>query len=98
MRIPEWLRLFRKHPEKHLFSTGDLLQLTEQRKDVLLVELTRLVKSGTIERTARGWYSNPFYPPTPEEIAMVLGIPPIYPWNTPYPSTVFSHRAHTQSH
>ncbi|MBU3901845.1 MAG: hypothetical protein KKE04_00560 [Candidatus Thermoplasmatota archaeon] len=75
MRIPEWLRLFRKHPEKHLFSTGDLLQLTEQRKDVLLVELTRLVKSGTIERTARGWYSNPFYPPTPEEIAMVLRHP-----------------------
>jgi len=75
MRIPEWLRLFREHPEKHLFSTGDLLQLTEQRKDVLLVELTRLVKSGTIERTARGWYSNPFYPPTPEETAMVLRHP-----------------------
>lgn len=75
MKISEWLGLFREHQEKHLFSTSDLFQLTGEKKDVLEVELTRLVKSGTIERAARGWYSNPFSPPTPEEVAMVLRHP-----------------------
>lgn len=75
MKISEWLSLFREHPEKHLFSTSDLVQLTEQRKEVLQVELARLVRSGTIERVARGWYSNPFHPPIPEETAMVLRRP-----------------------
>ena len=75
MKISEWLSLFREHPEKHLFSTSDLFQLTELRKEVLQVELARLVRSGTVERIARGWYSNPFHPPTPEETAMVLRHP-----------------------
>lgn len=75
MKMSEWLNLFKEHPEKHLFSTSDLFQLTELRKEVLQVELARLVSSGTVERTARGWYSNPFHPPTPEETAMVLRFP-----------------------
>lgn len=75
MKISEWLTLFKEHSEKHLFSTSDLLQLTGEKKDTLLVELTRLIRSGTVKRAVKGWYSNPFYPPTPEEVAMVLRHP-----------------------
>jgi len=75
MKISRWLELFREHPEKHLFSVSDLMQLTGQKKEVLRVELTRLVKSGTVRREAFGWYSNPFSLPTPEEMAMVLRHP-----------------------
>ncbi len=75
MKISGWLELFRDHPEKHLFSISDMAQLTGRKREVLQVELTRLVKSGTVERCARGWYSNPFSPPTPEEVAMVLRHP-----------------------
>ncbi len=75
MKNSRWLELFREHPEKHLFSVSDLAQLTGQKMDVLRVELTRLVKAGTIERAASGWYCNPFSMPTPEEVAMVLRRP-----------------------
>lgn len=75
MKLPEWLHLFREHPEKRLFSTSDILQLSGVKRDVLQVELARLVKKGTLERIARGWYVNPFHPPSPEETAMVLRRP-----------------------
>lgn len=75
MKNSEWLALFREHPEKHLFSTSDLFQFTGEKKDALLVQLTRLIKSGTVKRSGKGWYSNPFYPPTQEEVAMVLRHP-----------------------
>lgn len=75
MKISDWLALFKEHPEKHLFSTSDLFQFTGEKKDALLVQLTRLVKSGTLKRAGKGWYSNPFYPPTQEEVAMVLRHP-----------------------
>ncbi len=75
MRLNEWTNLFKEHSEKRIFSINDIAQLTEREKSVLWVELHRLVKSGTLERVARGWYVNPFYPPSPEEIGMVLRRP-----------------------
>ncbi|MEW5936393.1 MAG: hypothetical protein AB1665_01050 [Candidatus Thermoplasmatota archaeon] len=75
MILSEWVRLFRGLPEKHIFSASDLSQLTGMRRDVLRVEMARLVKRGVVERLARGWYANPFHPPTAEETAMVLRRP-----------------------
>jgi predicted transcriptional regulator of viral defense system len=73
--MDKWLQFFRKHKEKSLFSFSDLLVLTEEKKPSLSVQMTRLVNSGTLNRAGRGWYENPFNPPSKEEIAMVLRYP-----------------------
>ena len=71
----EWLDFFREHRGKKLFSLQDLSQLAGEKRDSLIVQLNRLVESNLIEREARGWYGNPFNPPDPEEVAMVLRYP-----------------------
>lgn len=75
MKMDEWIQFFKKHREKSLFSFSDLLVLTNEDKSSLSVQLTRLVKSETLTRAAKGWYENPFNPPSTEEIAMVLRYP-----------------------
>ncbi len=75
MKVDEWLQFFTKHREKKLFSLADLAQLTAIEKVSLSVQLTRLVNANVIRRSAHDWYENPFNPPTPEEVAMVLRYP-----------------------
>ncbi len=75
MKVNEWLEFFRKHIDKTLFSIHDIVQLTGEDKDSLTVQLHRLVSSDVILREARGWYANPFNPPSSEEVAMVLRYP-----------------------
>lgn len=75
MKVDEWLRFFKQHREKSLFSLSDLLLLTDESKPSLKVQLTRLVKGGVVTRAVKGWYENPFNTPTPEQIAMVLRYP-----------------------
>lgn len=75
MRIEAWLSFFRSHPEKRLFSFTDLQNLIGEPTESLSVQLSRLVTSGIIRRPAKGWYENPFSPPTTEEVAMVLRYP-----------------------
>lgn len=75
MRLAEWMRFFQERRSKKLFSLADLSQMTDMEKPSLLVQLSRLEKSGLIERAARGWYKNPFSPPTPEEIAVTIRFP-----------------------
>ncbi|MGC9553781.1 MAG: type IV toxin-antitoxin system AbiEi family antitoxin domain-containing protein [Thermoplasmatota archaeon] len=77
MKVDEWLALFRRHPEKKLFSLADLAQLTGENARSLSVQLTRLTRAQVLKRAAREWYENPFAPPTREEVAMVLR-PPAY--------------------
>ena len=71
----EWLLFFKRHRDKKIFSLSDLSQLTGEDKSSLYVQLTRLVKSGLVKRVAYRWYENPFSPPTPEEISMILRHP-----------------------
>jgi len=75
MRRDQWMVFFRDHaPRKRIFSIADIRVLTGRRKG-LEVELHRLVSSGLVTRVARGWYGNPYSPPSIEEIAMVLRSP-----------------------
>ncbi|HEC87730.1 MAG TPA: hypothetical protein ENI52_00255, partial [Thermoplasmata archaeon] len=75
MKVDEWFEFFKKYKEKKLFSFTDILQLTGGDKPKIYVELSRLVKSGIVNRVAKNWYENPFSPPSKEEIAMVLRYP-----------------------
>lgn len=75
MKVDEWLDLFRGNRNKRLFSLSDLVLLTGDKRSSLSVQLSRLVSSGVIERPARGWYANPFTPPSDEEVAMVIREP-----------------------
>lgn len=75
MKVDEWLNFFRNNHEKKLFSLSDLVQLTDENKASLSVQLTRLVKAKVINRAAQIWYENPFNTPSFEEIAMVIRYP-----------------------
>jgi hypothetical protein len=49
--------------------------LTDEDSSSLSVQLSRLVKTGVINRVARDWYENPFNSPSSEECSMVLRNP-----------------------
>ena len=75
MKVEEWLDLFKENRNKRLFSLSDLVLLTGDKRSSLSVQLSRLVRSGIIERPVRGWYANPFAAPSDEELAMVIRQP-----------------------
>ncbi len=75
MKLDQWLEFFREHREKTMFSFSDIVQLTDEDKNSISVQLNRLVRSNVIKRVVRGWYQNPFNPPSTEEIAMVIRYP-----------------------
>ncbi len=75
MKLEEWLNFFKEHKEKSLFSFSDMLLLTDENKNSLSVQLNRLVDSDVVKRAVKGWYENPFDPPGPEEVAMVIRYP-----------------------
>jgi hypothetical protein len=77
MKVDEWLTFFKQHHTKKLFSLSDLEILTKKSKKNLSVQLNRLTKAEILKRPVRGWYENPFNPPSLEEITMVLR-PPSY--------------------
>jgi len=75
MKVDEWLQFFKQHPQKKLFSISDLVQLIDEQKTSLSVQLTRLIQAKVLIRVAQGWYANPFFQPSVEEVAMVLRVP-----------------------
>jgi len=75
MKVNEWLGLFKLHQGKKLFSLSDISGLVDESKASVSVQLTRLVRSGLVVHPVRGWYENPFRPPTKEETAMVIRYP-----------------------
>lgn len=75
MKVNEWLAFFKEHQGKKLFSLSDISGLVDEGKASLSVQLTRLVRSGLVVHPVRGWYENPFQPPTKEETAMVIRYP-----------------------
>ncbi|TDA67764.1 MAG: hypothetical protein D9V47_09615 [Clostridia bacterium] len=75
MTVTQWMAFFRRHAAKKLFSLSDLRQLTATGDRALQVELSRLTGRGLVTRLSKGWYANPFNPPSAEEVAMVLRFP-----------------------
>ncbi len=75
MKLDQWLEFFREHEEKTMFSFSDIVQLTDEDKNNVSVQLNRLVRSNAIKRVVRGWYQNPFNQPSTEEIAMLIRYP-----------------------
>jgi len=75
MKVDRWLDLFRNNGNKKLFSLSDLVLLSGEEKRSVSVQLNRLVKSEIVKRPVRGWYENPFKPPTNEELSMVIRHP-----------------------
>ena len=75
MKVNEWLGFFKKHRGKKLFSLSDISSLVDENRASLSVQLTRLVRSGLLVHPVRGWYENPFHPPSKEETAMVIRYP-----------------------
>jgi len=75
MKVDEWLGFFRKHTGKKIFSLHDIVLLSGEGKSSASVQLSRLVKYGIVERPVRGWYMNPFTPPSAEELSMMVRRP-----------------------
>jgi len=75
MKVNEWLGFFKKYQSKKLFSLSDISGLVDETRGSVSVQLTRLVRSGLVVHPVRGWYENPFQPPTKEETAMVIRYP-----------------------
>lgn len=61
--------------KKRIFSFHDIVLLSGEKEPTVSVQLSRLVKSAIVERPIRGWYVNPFAPPSAEEFAMVIRRP-----------------------
>lgn len=75
MKLNEYIELFKKYYDKKLFTLNDLSIITEIPKNILMVELNRLIKKNLLERVTKNVYINPFNKPTIEEIAMFLKFP-----------------------
>jgi len=75
MSADRYLELFRTYRSKKLFRTADFPTLLDRDYRSVRVELSRLVARGLFSRVAKGWYANPFNPPSPDDLAMVLRSP-----------------------
>jgi hypothetical protein len=75
MKADEWLGFFRKNTGKRSFSLSDILLMTGESGPSASVQLSRLTRTGLIQNPVKGWYVNPFDPPTAEELAMVVKVP-----------------------
>ena len=75
VKVDEWLGFFKMHMTKKIFSLHDIVLLSGEKRSSVPVQLSRLVKSGIVERPVRGWYMNPFALPSQEELSMVIRRP-----------------------
>ncbi|HQL67351.1 MAG TPA: hypothetical protein PK151_07405 [Caldisericia bacterium] len=75
MKLEEYLEFFKKYYYKKLFNLNELHSLTNIPKNILTVELNRLVEKKIVERVTKGVYVNPFNKPSIEEISMFLKFP-----------------------
>ena len=69
MKIQEWLEFFKKFKSINIFHINHLKLLTKMDAHSLRVALSRLDGNKVVKRICRGFYANPFNPPTVEEIA-----------------------------
>jgi hypothetical protein len=54
---------------------NDLKVLTEENTSTISVQLSRLSRNGFVVNPIKGWYTNPFNPPSSEELSIVLRAP-----------------------
>jgi len=75
MSSKDYIDLFKKHPEIPIFHVNDFEVLLNQKKEVIRVELVRMVKKGLLSKLTNGFYANPFSYPSLDQIAMYLKKP-----------------------
>lgn len=69
MKLEDWLELFRRHREQRVLHFNHLKVLTDMKNPSLRMALKRLTSRKVIPRICRGYYANPFNPPTLDEIS-----------------------------
>lgn len=69
MKLDEWLDFFHRHAAQKIFHFQHFKLLTGLKTHSLRVALKRLAGRKIIQRIARGYYANPFNPPTLEEVS-----------------------------
>lgn len=72
MKVDEWLALFRKQSGSKILHFEHLRLLTDMQSSSLRMALSRLAERKVIQRICRGFYTNPFNPPSLEETAAVI--------------------------
>ena len=104
MSIKAFLELFQNHPEMKTFHVNELALYLDQKKEVIQVELHRLTQKGIVQRLANGYYANPFYLPSLDEISMILKKPSYISMETALnkhgilPQTVYTYTMVTTNH
>ena len=69
MKAQDWLNFFKKHSDTKIFYINHLKLLTNMSGHSLRIALVRLNNKKLVKRICRGFYANPFNPPTLEEIS-----------------------------
>jgi len=75
MTIQEWLVFFKKHKDTKIFTIKHFELLTGENSHNLKTSLCRLYRKKIIKRICRGFYANPFDPPSIEEISSQIYFP-----------------------
>lgn len=72
MKIENWMDFFKKNKECKIFHFNHLKLITGMNNHALRVALKRLNDKKLIKRICRGYYGNPFFMPTLEEISAYI--------------------------
>ena len=75
MKLEEWFDFFKCYKSQKIFHFHHLKLLTGLNGHNLRVSLNRLAGRKVIQRISRGFYANPFNPPTVEEISAEIYSP-----------------------
>lgn len=72
MKIENWMDFFKKNKEHKIFHFNHLKLITGMNNHALRVALKRLNDKKLIKRICRGYYGNPFFMPTLEEVSAYI--------------------------
>jgi predicted transcriptional regulator of viral defense system len=75
MSIKEYLNFFQTNRDLQIFHLNDMETILKKKEKVARVEVSRLTTSNIITKIGKGYYANPFNPPSIELIAMYLKKP-----------------------
>lgn len=75
MSSKDYIDLFKNYSEIPIFHVNDFEILLNKKKEVIRVELVRMVKKGILSKLTNGFYANPFSYPNLDQIAMYLKKP-----------------------
>src|SRR3989338_11146761 len=69
MTVNEWMNFFKDHRDMKIFHINHLKLFVPLNDHSLRVALSRLSRKHVLVRICRGFYANPFSPPSVEEIS-----------------------------